>query len=384
MKKLFYILLVILHMKTFEFVHLKNKIKLIGNNQKQIFPYKLNLEENEKEKNFKIKIFCSGNIENFEFSGEKMKICEDEFFDVKGIELEKKLNNIFLKSSTTKIKENLIIKYSIFSDEKIFFNFEQKIEKIKKVEILNKKIQYSQNIQNGFIIDKIVIGLDKFYEKSKSDLEVIIFNKNMKNKFEVKIENNKISILRKLSEKIVKGEKIKFSIKDNSNNLSSDNFEFIIYSENPKFIKYEKKIVLYLFFSLSFIFIIILFIYLLKRKKNKKIIKIQKKNSKVLTNSIVEWNKKLMIIRQKKKNEHFSKNIFSVLNPDLKSLNNTIILDKPENIKNLDKRDFSKIAETTLNDHAFETLNDLSDIEKNPENLSTLSKSSFIRNFNFN
>ena len=122
---------IILQITNIQFIGIKNILKLIGNNQEQLFPYKLNLEKNEKNKIFQIKILCKGNIDNFVFTSEKMKLCKNEIFHVKAEDIQKKLNNIFVKNSTRKIDDFLIIKYSIYTEKKIIFDFEQRIEKKK-------------------------------------------------------------------------------------------------------------------------------------------------------------------------------------------------------------------------------------------------------------
>ena len=221
-------------------------------------------------------------------------------------------------------------------------------------------------------------------------MEVLFFNKN-KNKFEVKIEKNEIFILRNFTKELKLGEKIKFSVKDNTNNISSNIFEFVIFSKNERFFIFNNDIIIYVFIFTSILFIAILIICIPKKlkKRNKKIIKSEKQNSKVLTNSILEWNKKLMILRQKKEKENIKKDIFSVYNNELTNEKNTIIFENNEKInnqnnKNFHRKDFSKIADTTLNENAFNNINDLSDIEKKSGNLSSLSKSSFIDDFKFN
>lgn len=299
---------------------------LLPNTDNKIEPFTLLAETNsEKEATYTLEVVCSQNTKtNIVFSGKNPNICTTDEFTGTVDEI-----NAILVGTIARLKNedpkptNLDINYSISTADqsKEMLSFEQDliVSTFLPVQRVNRVIYYEPNSATTFNLKILEIPQSYYLNAGDHQFDIVMSNNRLPDWMSYNIVNNELYFTGTTPDNLEKTYSFIFMVQDKQTGLKSESINVDVSSSMESQVSNDKAVIIVVFLIFTGIVACVLLIVLISSKKqttnsavalqqtvndNEKQ-RIDRTSTHVLSDSIINWNKKL-IQRHKTKNYDFS------------------------------------------------------------------------------
>lgn len=278
-----------------------------------IVPFSLVPEsENERNVAYTIEIRCSDNVKtHIEFSGIDPNICTHDNITDKIVNLNANLHGTYaaIKGDNVKTKDlkiNYVIHYLENNTRTITFEQELVVAQEISIHRVNKAIYYQPNSVTAFDLKILEIQESYFRNAQTHEFTIVISNNKIPDWLQYRFENGELYFSGKTPNDLSSSYSFSFMIQDKQTDLFSPNVDIQIDSSIECQSPGGKVLVVILFLIFTGVIACVLFIILVcsrKKTTNPAQLKLsinfqdrplQDTTTNVLSDSILQWNKKLV------------------------------------------------------------------------------------------